>query len=177
MPESRIAIDSFPKSPRNRMRSAGTRPSFVNTILKRPSDFARRAPRRWRIRNPQFESVIRLAARFGYHAVPTNTNVLSAFRVSVMMIWHRTRRRRSQKDRTRWRKRSTMPNDGFRHRASSIHGPTNASPSSIRGGSRVRESCMLGSDRGAGSNARPDGTRSRPSYVMRKAPSRCVRRP
>jgi group II intron reverse transcriptase/maturase len=35
-----------------------------------------------------------------YHAVPTNIKALSAFRFSVLMIWHRTLRRRSQVDRT-----------------------------------------------------------------------------
>src|SRR5450755_266140 len=37
---------------------------------------------------------------FNYHAVPTNIEALSAFRFSVLMIWHRTLRRRSQVDRT-----------------------------------------------------------------------------
>lgn len=37
---------------------------------------------------------------YNYHAVPTNGNALSAFRFSVLMIWHRSLRRRSQKDRT-----------------------------------------------------------------------------
>ncbi len=37
---------------------------------------------------------------FNYHAVPTNIAALSAFRFRVMMIWHRTLRRRSQVDRT-----------------------------------------------------------------------------
>jgi hypothetical protein len=39
-------------------------------------------------------------APYNYHAVPTNSNALSAFRLSVLMIWHRTLWRRSQKDRT-----------------------------------------------------------------------------
>jgi len=37
---------------------------------------------------------------FAYHAVPTNIDALSAFRFNVLMIWHRTLRRRSQVDRT-----------------------------------------------------------------------------
>lgn len=37
---------------------------------------------------------------FNYHAVPTNIDALSAFRFRVLMLWHRTLRRRSQKDRT-----------------------------------------------------------------------------
>jgi len=37
---------------------------------------------------------------FNYHAVPTKIEAFSAFRFSVLMIWHRTLRRRSQVDRT-----------------------------------------------------------------------------
>jgi RNA-directed DNA polymerase len=39
---------------------------------------------------------------FAYHAVPTNTRALSAFRHHVVDIWRRALRRRSQKDRTTW---------------------------------------------------------------------------
>jgi RNA-directed DNA polymerase len=39
---------------------------------------------------------------FAYHAVPTNTSALEAFRYHVLRLWHRTMRRRSQKDRTAW---------------------------------------------------------------------------
>ncbi len=34
-----------------------------------------------------------------YHAVPTNSRALSAFRYHVTVLWHRTLRRRSQRDR------------------------------------------------------------------------------
>jgi group II intron reverse transcriptase/maturase len=37
---------------------------------------------------------------FAYHAVPTNTRALSAFRHYVVELWRRALRRRSQKDRT-----------------------------------------------------------------------------
>jgi RNA-directed DNA polymerase len=37
---------------------------------------------------------------FNYHAVPTNGRALAAFRYHVMVLWGRTLRRRSQKDRT-----------------------------------------------------------------------------
>jgi group II intron reverse transcriptase/maturase len=37
---------------------------------------------------------------FNYHAVPTNSASLAAFRQHVLMLWQRTLRRRSQKDRT-----------------------------------------------------------------------------
>jgi RNA-directed DNA polymerase len=39
---------------------------------------------------------------FNYHAVPTNSQALAAFRFLVVEIWRRTLRRRSQKDRTSW---------------------------------------------------------------------------
>jgi hypothetical protein len=39
---------------------------------------------------------------FGYHAVPTNTAALSAFRHHVTNLWMRALRRRSQKDRFTW---------------------------------------------------------------------------
>jgi len=37
-----------------------------------------------------------------YHAVPTNTRALSAFRHYVVELWRRALRRRSQRDRTTW---------------------------------------------------------------------------
>ena len=39
---------------------------------------------------------------FNYHAVPTNSQTLKAFRNHVVDLWRRTLRRRSQKDRTAW---------------------------------------------------------------------------
>jgi RNA-directed DNA polymerase len=39
---------------------------------------------------------------FAYHAVPTNSKSLSAFRHHVVNLWRRMLRYRSQKDRTRW---------------------------------------------------------------------------
>jgi RNA-directed DNA polymerase len=39
---------------------------------------------------------------FQYHAVPTNSRVLSAFRHHVMDLWLRALRRRSDKDKTTW---------------------------------------------------------------------------
>jgi RNA-directed DNA polymerase len=39
---------------------------------------------------------------FGYHAVPTNSRSLYAFRHHVMVLWRRTLRRRSQKDGMTW---------------------------------------------------------------------------
>lgn len=39
---------------------------------------------------------------FAYHAVPTNSRALSAFRHHVIELWRRALRRRGQKDRTTW---------------------------------------------------------------------------
>jgi len=39
---------------------------------------------------------------FAYHAVPTNSRRLNAFRYHVTQLWRRTLRRRSQKDRITW---------------------------------------------------------------------------
>src|SRR6267143_408036 len=45
---------------------------------------------------------------FAYHAVPTNTRSLAAFRYHVTVLWHRTLRRRSQKDWTTWERMSRL---------------------------------------------------------------------
>jgi hypothetical protein len=39
---------------------------------------------------------------FAYHAVPTNSAALSAFRYHVTCLWRRSLRRRSQKDSLTW---------------------------------------------------------------------------
>jgi RNA-directed DNA polymerase len=41
---------------------------------------------------------------FAYHAVPTNTRALSSFRYHVLDLWRRALRRRSQRDRTTWKR-------------------------------------------------------------------------
>ncbi len=43
-----------------------------------------------------------LRGYFGYFAVPTNYPQLTAFHCHVAKLWHRTLRRRSQKDKTTW---------------------------------------------------------------------------
>ena len=45
-----------------------------------------------------------VAGFFAYHAVPTNTGTLVAFRHQVTVLWRRTLRRRSQNDDTAWRR-------------------------------------------------------------------------
>lgn len=48
---------------------------------------------------------------FAYHAVPTNSNKLSAFRDHVVDLWHKMLRRRSQKDKTNWARMASIVND------------------------------------------------------------------
>ncbi len=47
-----------------------------------------------------------------YHAVPNNTRSLQTFRHYVKVLWQRTLRRRSQKDRTTWGRIAQLA-DGF----------------------------------------------------------------
>jgi RNA-directed DNA polymerase len=48
---------------------------------------------------------------FNYHAVPTNGRALSVFRHRVTVLWQRTLRRRSQKDRTSWDRMAGLVDD------------------------------------------------------------------
>jgi RNA-directed DNA polymerase len=48
---------------------------------------------------------------FNYHAVPTNSRALHAFRHSVAQLWHRSLRRRSQKDSMSWERFTQLAND------------------------------------------------------------------
>ena len=41
---------------------------------------------------------------FAYHAVPTNAQAIGAYRHHVLDLWRRSLRRRSQKDRTTWKR-------------------------------------------------------------------------
>lgn len=45
---------------------------------------------------------------FAYHAVPTNITRLRAFRTQVVGAWHRSLRRRGQRDRTNWARISLL---------------------------------------------------------------------
>ena len=47
---------------------------------------------------------------FAYHAVPTNSRALGAFRYHVTNLWRRTLRRRSQKDAMTWERMSRIAN-------------------------------------------------------------------
>ena len=48
---------------------------------------------------------------FNYHAVPTNSAALGAFRYHVTNLWRRTLRRRSQKDGFTWARMTRLVND------------------------------------------------------------------
>jgi RNA-directed DNA polymerase len=48
---------------------------------------------------------------FNYHAVPTNSRALAAFRYHVTLLWRRTLRRRSQKDRLSWDRITRLVDD------------------------------------------------------------------
>jgi group II intron reverse transcriptase/maturase len=52
-----------------------------------------------------------VAGFFAYHAVPTNSAALGAFRYYVIDRWRRTLRRRSQKDRMTWERMTKLAND------------------------------------------------------------------
>jgi RNA-directed DNA polymerase len=48
---------------------------------------------------------------FNYHAVPTNSRALAAFRFYVTELWRRSLRRRSQKDAMTWERITRLAND------------------------------------------------------------------
>jgi hypothetical protein len=92
---------------------------------------------------------------FAYHAVPTNSRALAAFRHYVTDLWRRALRRRSQKDRTTWNDMDKWPLAGCPGPGYPTHGRRNASASNTQGASRMRECRPYGSVRGAPSNGRP----------------------
>ena len=48
---------------------------------------------------------------FAYHAVPTNSRSLDAFRYYVTNLWHRALKRRSQRDKTNWERMQRLARD------------------------------------------------------------------
>ena len=66
---------------------------------------------------------------FNYHAVPTNSAALSAFRYHTTVLRLRALRRRSQRDRMTWARMAKIAADGSRNRAFFIHGLANGLPS------------------------------------------------
>src|SRR5262249_41855464 len=74
---------------------------------------------------------------FAYHAVPTNSPALSAFRDHIRRLWLRTLRRRSQKDGFSWERRTRLAND-FLPKPKIRHQWTNARFAvTTQGGSRM----------------------------------------
>ena len=56
-----------------------------------------------------------VAGYFVYHAVPTNSRALHAFRFHVTEIWRQTLRRRSQKGDFTWERITRLANDWLPH--------------------------------------------------------------
>ncbi len=57
-------------------------------------------PRPIRTHEGSLRSVV--AVYFAYHAVPTNAQVIGAYRHHALDLWRRSLKRRSQKDRMTW---------------------------------------------------------------------------
>jgi hypothetical protein len=87
---------------------------------------------------------------FAYHAVPTNTRALNAFRHRVMDLWRRSLKRRSQWERITWERIAKLADD-FLPKPRILH----PWPHVRFAVSRVPEWGPLGSVRGALSNKCP----------------------
>ena len=48
---------------------------------------------------------------FNYHAVPTNSATMGAFRYHVVKLWHRTLLRRGNRDKTTWQQMVKLADD------------------------------------------------------------------
>lgn len=79
-----------------------------------------------------------VAGYFAYHAVPTNTRSISAFRYHVIPMWLKSLRRRSQRHRMRWGRMNRIIDAWIPPAVIPHPWPNNASTSDIRGKSRVR---------------------------------------
>jgi len=67
-----------------------------------------------------------VAGYFAYHAVPTNGRTLRTFRSGVEVLWMRSLRKRSQRDRTTWDKMKKLSEEalvGFRGGSRSVTPP------------------------------------------------------
>jgi hypothetical protein len=89
---------------------------------------------------------------FNYHAVPTNSQALATFRHRVTVLWQRTLRRRSRKDRTSWDRMAALVNDWLPDRVSFIHGQACDLPSDTQVGA-VCGKAHAGSVRGRSGKA------------------------
>jgi RNA-directed DNA polymerase len=61
-----------------------------------------------------------IAGYFAYHAVPTNSAAIGAFRYHVTVLWHRRLRRRSQKARLPWSRTAKLA-DAFLPKPRILH--------------------------------------------------------
>jgi RNA-directed DNA polymerase len=52
-----------------------------------------------------------VAGYFAYHAVPTNSPAISAFRYHVAVLWHRQLCRRSQRERMEWTRMAKLADE------------------------------------------------------------------
>jgi RNA-directed DNA polymerase len=96
-----------------------------------------------------------VAGYFAYHAVPTNSASIGAFRYHVTVLWYRQLCRRSQKARLVWSRMAKLA-DEFLPKPQVLHPwPSARFAVRTRGRSRVPELGSLGSGRGAFSNERP----------------------
>ena len=86
-----------------------------------------------------------VSGHFAYHAVPTNSRALVAFRHHVTDLWRRTLRRRSQKDGITWERMTKMANAWL---------PPTAHPSSVAKHALRRQTPEVGA--GCPNWARPD---------------------
>lgn len=73
-----------------------------------------------------------------YHAIPTNTYAMQAFRREVVRRWHRALRRRGQRDRTSWRRMNVLARRWIPVALVQHPWPHNRFDVKTRGGSRVR---------------------------------------
>jgi hypothetical protein len=92
---------------------------------------------------------------FAYHAVPTNSATIGAFRHHVVDLWRCSLSRRSQRGGSPGSGSNRSLMIGSLNRKSFIRGRSNALPSDTRGKSRMPESGRYGSVRGAVGNSRP----------------------
>ena len=73
-----------------------------------------------------------------YHAIPTNTYAIQAFRREVVRHWHRALRRRGQKDRTNWQRMNVLARRWIPVALVQHPWSTERFDVRTRGGSRVR---------------------------------------
>jgi hypothetical protein len=97
---------------------------------------------------------------FAYHAVPTNSRALNAFRHYVSDLWRRTLRRRSQKDRFTWARMARLASAWLPSPRILHPWPNQRFAVSPRGRSRMPESGPYGSVRGVSGNGHPYRDRS-----------------